>query len=478
MKYRYRVKPYKHQVLALNHLIKNKGGALFHEPGTGKTKTALDYTAVLHQGGKVQRVLILCPINALQVWYNQATINLPKDIQWVMVEPDGKIVEKVKQIREFNRAFPKGYLTFIVLNYDAIIKRDQKWDIMKAVQEFNPDLLICDESQKVKNATTKRAKAAHILGAKAKYVVLMSGTPVSKNYLDLYSQLKVHRPSIWYDKEVRRIMSWTMFKQRYGKWGGRTGYELQGYQNLDDLQARYKPVITTARRQSNLPRATDSIIPVAMNPDARQAYEIFAEEGLVVWRTRLIEAAIPLTKLLRLQQMAGGAVHDEVGQVVEFQRDKMAALAGVVEELRDAGRKFLIFARFRWEMDTIMDLVKAPAIRGGVGAQVRKRLVSQFMESDKMDALVIQAGAGEALDGLQHGCSDAIFYSTDYSWDHYSQSRGRIDREGQTTPVVFWHLHMMGTVDKLIYRALKEKRDLERLVMDDPDVLLAPQLSE
>lgn len=480
MKYQFRTRPYPSQVRGLKHLVKNRGGGLFWEPGTGKTKTALDYIAALFKAGKVKRVLVLVPINAMQVWERQARIHMPIDVPWVMEEPEGTIAEKTDQVLSIiktDESVP-GNLVFLLLNYDAIIKRDRKWKIMKALEQYDADILVCDESQKVKNPTAKRSKAAHRLGARSDYVVLMTGTPVSKNYLDLYSQLKVIDPKIWWDKDQNRPMIWTRFKQRYGIWGGRTGYELRGYQNLDELQASYKPHITTARRRRNLPRATDSIIPLAMNPNAREAYDFFAEEGLVVWRSRLIEAPIPLTKLLRLQQMAGGAVHDEVGELIEFHHDKVAGLLGIVEELRDAGRKFLVFARFKWEMDTIASHIKVPAIRGGVSSQRRKVLVDEFVETDKFDALIIQASAGEALDGLQHACSDAIFYSTDFSWDHYSQARGRIDRDGQSTPVVFWHLHMVGTVDKLVYRALRDKRNLEKMVMDDPDVLLDPGLSE
>jgi len=474
VKYRFHTKPFKHQRRGLVRLWKKGSGALFWEPGTGKTKTALDFAAALHFDGKADRVLILCPINAIQVWPNQMEKHLPM-MAYESTVPQGSVGQKAEQIEEAIELVPGSVLRFVILNYEAIIKRDKKWDIMEVLKQYDPDLLILDESQKVKNATAKRSKAAHYLGQRAPKVCLLSGTPVSKNYLDLYSQFKVIDPYIWRDPDKGDPMSWTRFRYRYGIWGGRSGYELRGYQSVDDLRRRYQPFTSTARKKDclDLPMVTDEIIPVVMNDASRAAYDSFAEDGLVVWRRHLVDAPIILTKLLRLQEMTGGAVHDEVGGVVEFQMEKMTILKGLLDDLKEANEKVIVFARFRWEMDTITKIMKVKnSIRGGVSHKGRVKAVRDFRKSKEPDILLIQIAAGEALDGLQDVCSHAVFYSTDYSWDHFVQARGRLDRQGQTTPVTFYHLHMVKTTDKLVYRALLEKRNLEKMVMDDPELLV------
>ncbi len=472
MKYKFRTKPFKHQRQGLARLWKQGGGALFWEPGTGKTKAALDYAGALHLAGEVKRVLILCGINAIQVWPDQMDIHLNEEVNWEAIIPEGSISDKTAQIEELIQEAP---LTFIILNYEAVMKRDKKWEIMEVINNYDPELLILDESQKVKNATAKRSKAAHYLGRRSRYIVLLSGTPISKNYLDLYSQLKVLDPRIWRDPDEGDIMSWTRFRNRFGVWGGRTGYELRGYQNLDDLRKRYLPHISTARKRDclDLPKVTQVIIPVGMNTSARLAYDAFAKEGMVVWRRHLIDGPIVLTKLLRLQQMTGGGVHDEVGEVVDFQLDKIKVLKGLIEDLREAEEKVVIFARFIWEIERIVEeLSPIGVIRGGVSWKKRKQFVEDFVASDKPEILLIQIAAGESIDGIQHGCSHAIFYSTDYSWDHFKQAQGRLDREGQKDPVTMYHLHIISSVDKLVYRALKDKQNLEKMVMDDPNLLI------
>ncbi len=476
MKYRFKSKPFEHQRRGLKRLWKQGSGALFWEPGTGKTKTALDFAAALYLKGSVERVLVLCPINAMQVWPDQMEKHL-KVYQSTLI-PQGKVIEKAEQILEevewwdTQRVAP---LRFIILNYEATIKRDKNWAIMKALEEYDADLVILDESQKVKSATTKRAKAAHRLGSRARHVCLLSGTPISKNYLDLYSQIKVIDAGIWLDPAKGDNYSWTRFRYRYGIWGGRTGYELRGYQNLDDLQNRYRPWVSTARKKDclDLPPVTDEVIPIVLNPQARVAYDSFAEDGMVVWKRHLIDAPIVLTKLLRLQEMTGGGVHDELGDVVNFQTDKMAVFNSLLDDLKEAQEKVVVFARFKWEMNLMEEMNRVSySIRGGVSHERRKTIVQNFRRSKKPEVLLIQIAAGEALDGLQESCSHAIFYSTDYSWDHYVQARGRLDRAGQETPVTFYHLHMVNTIDKLVFQALRQKKNLEKLVMDDPELLV------
>ncbi len=474
MKYKFRTKPFPSQKKGLVALWKKGGGSLYWDPGTGKTKTTLDYASALHLVGECRRVLVVCPINALQVWPAQAEKHIPTDIWWEMLVPEGTIAEKEQQIHEWSEYWEDNDepLLFVVTNYDSMTKRDRRWQIMRTVERYAPDLVVFDESQKIKNATAKRSKAAHRISL-GRRTVLMSGTPVSKNFLDLYSQMKAVEPHIWDHPELSKVMSWTEFRSRYGIWGGRSGYELKGYQNLPELMDRFKPYITTARRSGNLPKVTDVIVPVNMPEKPREAYDIFVKESLVIWKNHLIEAPIPLTRLLRCQQMTGGRVLDEHGDPVEFQMQKMAVAEDLMRDLREAERKLLVFARFKWEMDHLANVFPKETlqIRGGVSARKREEAVKKF-QGKNVNLLVIQIASAEALDGLQDVCSDAIFYSTDYSWEHYSQATGRIDRTGQSTPVVFHHIHCRATVDKLIWQSLRDKRNLEKVVMDDPDVLL------
>jgi SNF2 family DNA or RNA helicase len=274
-------------------------------------------------------------------------------------------------------------------------------------------------------------------------------------------------------------MSWTDFRNNYAIYGGRSGYEIRGYINVDDLRNRFTPYIRSARKEDilDMPKVTDSIIPVDLSPTVKRAYNIFSQEGLIVWRRHLIEAPIPLTKLLRLQQITGGWVHDEQGESVAIHMEKIAVLTDLLEDFRSTGRRVLVFARFLSEIAAIVAAAdkiypRTFEIRGGVSAESRRSIVRAFSNGSPA-VLVIQSASAEALDGLQTDCAEAIFYSTDYSLIHWSQARGRLDRSGQRQPVTFYHLHVRGTVDNMVFTALKEKKNLEKMVMDDPSILIS-----
>ena len=485
MKYTPPVKSFSHQRKGLIWLwqktqgdrVGNKGGALFWDPGTGKTKAGYDFVSAAFIHRRAKRVLVLCPINALQVWDAQADDHIHSSITFTISIPVGTIADKAKQIRGWGPGTSE--LSIFILNYAAIIKRDKRWEIMKAIQAYNPDIVIVDESHHIKGATTKQAKAAHLICGRAQYVLLLTGTPIGKNYLDLYSQLKAIDPRIWRAGWTKTgNMSWTDFRTNYAIFGGRTGYEIKGYINVEDLENRYIPQIRSARKENmaDMPKVIDTIIPVELDADARRVYKVFAKDGLVVHKRHLIEAPIPLTKLLRLQQMTGGWVHDEQGDLVEIQRNKLAIFTDLLEDLASAGKSVVVFARFLAEMDAIYEAALRAykphvyQIRGGVTSANRRKFVSAFQSH--AGCMVIQIASAEALDGLQNNCSYGIFYSSDYSLIHWNQARGRLDRVGQREPVTFYHLQVKASVDSLIREALEGKKDIERLVMDNPQVLL------
>lgn len=482
-------KPFDHQRKGLVWLwqktkgdgIGSKGGGFFWDPGTGKTKSAYDFISAAYLDRGLRRVLVLGPLNAIQVWDDQADKHIVEEIPFSVHMPQGKIVDKAQEVHELTeKAVGHDDLTILVLNFAAIIKRDPKWLIMKALKAYKPDIVIVDESHHIKNGSAKQSKATHLICSVARYVLIQTGTPIGKNYLDLYSQMKAIDPKIWQASWSRTgAMSWSEFKNHYGVWGGRTGYELRGYNNVQDLEERYQPHITSVRKEDchDMPKVTDMVIPVELDPAVAKAYDLFAEDGLIVWKRHLIEAPIPLTKLLRLQQMTGGWVHDEQGDSVHIHNRKVEALEAEIEELASAGRSVVVFARFLSEIEAIKTSLNkfygmVGSIQGGVSAARRTALIKEFNRRPTDGSMVINVASAEALDGLQTTCSDGIFYSTDYSLIHWNQARGRLDRTGQRTPVVFRHLQVKGSVDGLILDALKSKKDIERMVMDNPEVMI------
>ena len=440
------------------------------DPGTGKTKIAIDSIAAFVNNGSVKKVLVLCPINALSVWPKEFGIHSPVKAD-IWVRPEKGNSEKkaiifndwVETTKEGNHFYD---VDIAVFNYEAIVRRDGKKPIFDAISKWNPDMIVLDESHKVKTATAQRSRQAHKLCAEARYTLLLTGTPISKNLLDLYSQLKCINPAIWDGK------SWSAFRNEYGIFGGKSGYELRGYTNVDDLISRYAPYVSTARKEDclDLPKVTDIKIPVRWDPTSWASYVRFSNDGMVVHKRHMIFAPIVLVKLLRMQQMTGHTVNDEDGNPVVFNENKLAYTKDLVENLQEAGKPVIVFARFKAELEVLQKELDTPyVIKGGVSAK-RRGEISKNWKGDK--PVIIQIASAEALDGLQRICSHAVFYSTDFSWINYFQARGRIDRAGQESPVTFYHMVMEESVDYLVVDTLKQKQDLEKLIKDNPDLLV------
>ena len=478
MEYQFKTTPYQHQSEALKRVFNSdKGHALFMDPGTGKTKIAVDSIAAFQLSGKVKRVLVLCPINALTVWPKELNNHSPVPFTSFVRPETGTIVDKVEGFNEWIESCSVPFempLQIAVFNYESLISRNNKAPLFDRLMKWKPDMVILDESQKIKSATAKRSKQAHKICATAKYTLLMTGTPVGKNLLDLYSQLKCINPEIWDN------ISWTDFKYKYGIWGGRSGYELQGYRMVDDLERRYSPYVSSARKEDclDLPPVTDINVDVRWDPQSFASYERFSKDGMVVHKRHMIYAPIVLTKLLRLQEMTGYQVHDEEGNPVVFNENKLIHTVDLVDNLSEAGEPVIIFARFKSEIAELKKAFATPyLIKGGVTAKQRGELIDKWLKNNGDKPFIIQIQSAEALDGLQRICSKAIFYSTDYSWINYFQARGRIDREGQTKPIIFYHMCMTESIDYLVLEALKEKKDLEKMVKDNPALLVVSRAS-
>ncbi len=477
MEYKFKTKPYEHQANALKKIFRSElGHALFMDPGTGKTKIAIDSVASFHQDKKVKKVLILCPINALSVWPKEFGIHSPIT-QSIFVRPDtGTSSEKAEVFNEWVQSTQEGdhfyHIDVAVFNYEALIRRNGNQPIFEALSKWKPDMIILDESQKVKTATAQRSKQAHKLCSEAEFTLLLTGTPIGKNLLDLYSQLKCISPSIWDGQ------TWSAFRNEYGIFGGKSGYELLGYRNADELGKKYQPYVSTARKEDclDLPKVSDIKIPIAWDPTSWASYERFSQDGMVVHQRQLIFASIVLVKLLRMQQMTGHTVADENGNPVLFNERKLAYTKDLAENLMEAGQPVIIFARFKAEIQALQEALDTPyVIKGGVSAK-RRGEISKDWKGEK--PLIIQIASAEALDGLQHVCSHAIFFSTDFSWIHYFQARGRIDREGQKSPVTFYHMCMEESVDYLVIDTLREKQDLEKLIKDNPALLVVTRKND
>jgi SNF2 family DNA or RNA helicase len=420
---------YSHQRRALRKLP-STGGYLAFEQGLGKTVTAITYAQ--RQGAT--RVLVVAPAVALGVWANEFDA---MGITWYTL-PEGTRKQKAEQLPE------SGYA---VVNYEVLLEPAFE----KAVMKWKPDLIILDEAHKVKSASAKRSKVAHRLGKHFR-TLLLSGTPITRNLLDLYSQYKVIDPNIWGG------ISWTRFRQTYGIWGGYGGYELIGYTNTQELKDKIAPWTVVARKEDtlDLPPKTFTPVPVSLGRYQKDYMEMAREGANDEWVT-----TNPLEKALRLSQIAG--------------RAKLSATVELVQEFREQGEQVVVYARYLDELEALSEELGVPALTGSTKAADRGIMVEQF-QSGELDVFLSQITAGSTGITLT-AASHMIYHSMTFSYEDWSQSQDRIHRIGQTRPANYWIMETKGpkggmTIDGLVLKALQNKEDVAAMVTADPSLLL------
>ena len=444
MKYRFKTKPYKHQVDALRKMLrdpcKSVGAGLFMEMGTGKTKTVIDYACIKNLEDEIDRVFIVAPLSVLGVWNREIRLHAPENtIEWRAVNYD-KLA--------FKRYFEE-YCIWV---------RDKR------------TLLVFDESHKIKNPQAKRTRAAFVLSKLSTRVIVMTGTPIEKHPLDLYSQMKVIDEAIVGN-------SWGAFKKTYAVWGGYGGYQLLKYMNLDRLKLRVDPFIFQAKKKDclDLPKKSHQIVPVQLTT-SRKVYETMAKESIVEFEGLEVEATVVLTRLLRLSQITGGWLSSE-DRKVQVGTEKIDAFAELLTEMQESDvQKVVVFVRFLNDLAGVSKVCKELGygvlpLHGKISQEQRDRFVARFEETSEPYVFVSQISAGSLGISLT-AANVAIFYSHSYSSIEYQQAQDRLHRIGQSRPVTYYHLLAEDTVDEAVWLALKTKKRVQELVLKNPELLM------
>ena len=472
---------YKHQIRGANMALRAFGaldaktpgggfGELF-EMGCGKTLTTIAVAGALYNLGKIDRVLVVAPTSVCSVW--------PHDLNQFAAFPcEARVLlgDKKKRLKALNELenWPFKALRIAVINYESTHREG----IFEALATYKPDLIVCDESQRIKNPSAAQSKALHKLGDAAPFRMILSGTPVQNNAVDLYSQYRFLDPAVY-------GANFYAFKNRYCIMGGYGQHQIVGYRNMDELVEKEHSVAYRVTKEEclDLPQQT-FINRYVQFTDAEQAiYEQLRKSSFLELETgENVTATTILTMYLRLMQLTGGFLTaDESTRPKQVNTAKLDALADIVDDyVVDAGKKLVIFARFRAEIAAIENLlrlrkIQCGSIYGDVPMEERGKIVEDFQTNPDTKVFVAQiqtAGLGITL----HAASTAVFYSYDYNYANYAQALARIHRIGQRLPVTYIHLVVDGSIDEKILAALENKEDMAKTVVDSwREVLTAPE---
>ena len=464
-------KLFKHQIRGANMAMvalttpyfKHKGFGLLFSMGAGKSLTAIAVAGALYQQKRISKVLVVAPTSVCGVWPDELEKGAEFDYAVTVLLGDKQ--KRLTALAELD-AMPTG-LKVASINYESVWRPE----IMRALLRWQPDMIIADESQRIKSPSAAQSKAMHALGDMATYKLILSGTPVQNAAIDLWSQYR------FLDKKVFGE-NFYAFRNRYAIMGGFEKHQIIGYRHLDELiRKEYSVAYRVTKEEAlDLPEQTFENRYVDLDGKTMEIYKKLKRDSVAELSSeKKVTASTVLTKLIRLQQLAGGFLTTDDSVVpTHVHNSKLNALMDIIE---DADGKVVVFARFTAEIDLIAETLRKAKIRFGLidgrTPMVRKGdkpcrddIVREFQEDEGVKVFVAQiqtAGLGITL----HAASVAVFYSMDYNYANYQQAAARIHRIGQRNVCTYYHLVARGTVDEKVLRALDAKEDLAKRVVDN-----------
>lgn len=429
----------------------------------GKTLTAISVAGALFQKGLIKKVLVTAPTSVCSVWPND--FNTFADFKYKVNVMLGTKQKRIAQLEELERFPFNDVLLVAVINYESCWRDGIKEKIM----DWHPDLIIADESQRIKTHDANQSKAMHELGDLAKYKLILSGTPVQNNCLDLFSQYR------FLDKRIFGT-NFYAFRNKYCIMGGFQKYQVVGFKNKEDLiKKEYSAAYRVTKEEClDLPEQIFITRKLQFSDKEMKLYKQIKEQSFAELESGgQITAATVLTKMLRLQQLTGGfLIKDDAEKPTQISDAKIHALEDIIDDyVIETGKKLVVFARFRAELDLIEKLLKKKKLQygmiyGDIKLDDRGDIVKDFQTNPDTKVFVAQidtAGLGITLTAAD----TCVYYSVNFNYAAYSQSLARIHRIGQRNNCTYIHLLVDKTIDEQVLKALEKKEDIAKTIVDD-----------
>ena len=471
MNYKFKTKPYKHQLTALEKSVDKKEYAYFMEMGTGKSKVLVDNMAILYDKGKINGALIIAPKGVYRNWLEQeipihlASHIKPKMVLWTA------LTSKTKE-KEYQTLFETGFdLHVLIMNVEAFSTKKGAEFAYKFLRTHKT-LMAVDESTTIKNPSAKRTKTIITLGKHATYRRILTGSPVTKSPLDLYSQCT------FLDEGLLDFTSYYAFRNRYAhmverNFGGRRVQIVGSYQRLDELEKTLKKFSYRVQKKDclDLPKKIFINRTVELTSEQDKAYQTMKSAALATLKGKMATAPHTLTQLMRLHQITCGHFKSDDGEITNLKHNRITELMDVMDEMEG---KVIIWANYIHDIEEIVKTVKKEhgddsivQYYGAISSDDRQKAIKEFQDPKSPVKYFVgntqTGGYGITLTAA----SNVIYYSNSYDLEKRLQSEDRAHRIGQHKPVTYVDLIAPKTVDEKIIKALRGKINIASQIMGD-----------
>ena len=437
-------KPFDHQRTTSSFFTLNRRSFCFNEQGTGKTASAIWASDFLMEQGRINRVLIICPLSIMDSAWREDLFDFAPhrsvDIAYGSAKKRKEIINNGAE--------------YVIINYDGIEI------VFNEIANGGFDLIIADEATHYKNAQTKRWKALNKLITPATWLWMMTGTPAAQSPLDAFGLAKLINPN-----SVPRFFSsfrdQVMYKITNFRWipkedaTDRVFNALQPAIRFTKDQCMDLPAMTYVKRKVELTRQQKAYY------DELKSKMVLNMGGEQVTS---MNAAVNMNKLL---QISAGAVYTDEGEALEFDiKHRYKVLREVIDE---SSKKVLVFVPFKHVIDILTsklrkDGITTEVIRGDVSAPKRTEIFKRFQNTPDPKVLVIQPQA--AAHGVTlTAANTVVWWGPTSSLETYAQANARVHRAGQDHKCTVVQLEG-SYIEKRVYSLLDNRIDVHTKMID------------
>ena len=472
MNYKFKTKPYGHQLDALEASWNKEVFAYFMEMGTGKSKVLLDNAAILYDKGEINALLLIAPKGVYKNWYDsEIPTHLPDHV-------DKKIVlwktsdKSIKQTKLLNTLFETGSdLRILIMNVESFSSGDGADFAYKFLSAHPKSMVAIDEATTIKTPTTNRTKKIIALRSMCKYRRILTGSPVTKSPLDLYSQCQFLDP--W----LLGYESYTAFKARHAETkkilvNGRHIEIVTGYRHLQELSDKVVSFSKRILKEDclDLPAKTYVKHYVELTDEQKKLYKQMKKEAIAFLNGKMQSTATVMTQFMRLHQITCGHFTADDGTIQDLPSSRLSELMNILENIEG---KTIIWSHYTHDVRRIIEEIKkvygedsVVDYYGATDTDERSKNIKKFQNDDKCRFFVGTTHTGGYGITLTAG-SNMIYFSNGYDLEKRQQSKARIDRIGQTRKMTYIDIMAQDTIDERIVKALRKKVNIANAIMKE-----------
>ena len=458
---------WKHEQYAVEMAKRKKHLALFFDAGTGKTATMIRILRDEYNTSKrIHNTLIFAPLSVVNQWKTEF-LRFSKVADGRIYALTGSGRSKTDILTEVNRM---SLGNIVITNYEAV----QNKKVYEQLLRFNPQILVADESQRLKDSKGVRFKLIFPIAAEAKRRFILTGTPITNSLMDIFGQFK--------------IMDYNIFGANYFYFQTKYFHDknagMPKHCHFPDWQPRPEAAglianalsqhAVQARKEEciDLPPLHRIPVHVELGADQRKAYDMMKKEYVAEVSGKVITAEFAMTKTLRMQQILAGFIPYEGEEKQETQWCKEIPRLKALEDLLEAigGQKTIVWTNFKPTYKRIGDLCSSldllpEFITGDQSASEKQQALDNFCRGTS-NVLIANPAAGGAGINITEA-KYAIYYTRNYSLEQFLQSEARNYRAGSTmhSSVTHYHLVATGTLDEVIADALLAKQSVADAVL-------------